>query len=89
MIASGAVDLAEHARRLGKLDHVDPAPVLYWGKAFVDDLFGLEKASKLDRTGACEDAGIRWTIHSDDPVTEMGPLRCIENAVTCSMWRSD
>ena len=29
----------------------------------------------------------RWTIHSDEPVTEMNPLRCIENAVTRSMWR--
>ena len=63
--------------------------VHYWGKAFVDDIFGPEKAAKLDRTGACEDLGIRWTIHSDDPVTEMNPLRCMENAVTRTMWRSD
>ncbi len=63
--------------------------VHYWGKAFVEDIFGPEKAAKLDRTGACEDLGIRWTIHSDDPVTEMNPLRCIENAVTRTMWRSD
>ena len=63
--------------------------VHYWGKAFVEDIFGLEKASKLDRTGACEDKGIRWTLHSDDPVTEMNPLRCMENAVVRNMWRSD
>ena len=63
--------------------------VHYWGKAFVEDIFGPEKAAKLDRTGACEDLGIRWTVHSDDPVTEMNPLRCIENAVTRNMWRSD
>jgi predicted amidohydrolase YtcJ len=63
--------------------------VHYWGKAFVEDIFGPEKAAKLDRTGACEDMGIRWTIHSDDPVTEMDPLRCMENAVTRTMWRSD
>ncbi len=63
--------------------------VHYWGKAFVEELFGLEKAEKLDRTAACEAAGIRWTLHSDDPVTEMGPLRCVENAVTRSMWRTE
>ena len=63
--------------------------VHYWGKAFVNDIFGLEKASKLDRTGACEDKGIRWSLHSDDPVTEMNPLRCMENAVVRNMWRSD
>ncbi|MBL6815421.1 MAG: amidohydrolase family protein, partial [Pseudomonadales bacterium] len=44
---------------------------------------------KLDRTGACEDKGIRWSLHSDDPVTEMNPLRCMENAVVRNMWRSD
>ena len=63
--------------------------VHYWGKAFVNDIFGIEKASKLDRTGACEDKGIRWSLHSDDPVTEMNPLRCMENAVVRNMWRSD
>lgn len=63
--------------------------VHYWGKTFIDDIFGLEKAEKLDRAGTCEAAGIRWTLHSDDPVSEMNPLRCVENAVTRNMWRSD
>ena len=63
--------------------------VYYWGNAFIEDVFGLEKAALLDRTGSCEAKGIRWTIHSDDPVTEMNPLRCIENAVTRSMWKSE
>jgi predicted amidohydrolase YtcJ len=52
-----------------------------------DQVFGEAKAVLLDRTKACEDAGIRWTLHSDEPVTEMGPLRCIENAVTRSLWK--
>lgn len=63
--------------------------VYFWGQAFVSDVFGLEKASLLDRTGTCERKGIRWTLHSDDPVTQMGALRCIQNAVTRDMWRSD
>ena len=52
-----------------------------------DKVFGETKACLLDRTGACEDKGIRWTLHSDEPVSEMGPLRCIENAVTRKMWK--
>jgi hypothetical protein len=63
--------------------------VYYWGHAFIHDLFGPEKAAKLDRTASCEKAGIRWTLHSDDPVTEMNPLRCIENAVTRKLWKGD
>ena len=62
--------------------------VHYWGKAFRDDIFGPEKAALLDRTAACEARGIRWTLHSDEPVTEMDPLRCIENAVTRRMWKA-
>ena len=84
-----------HDEQIEKMHELGLSPsflighVHYWGKAFVEDIFGAEKAAKLDRTGACEDLGIRWTVHSDDPVTEMNPLRCIENAVTRNMWRSD
>lgn len=61
--------------------------VYYWGKAMRDNIFGEHNARLLDRTAAGEAAGIRWTLHSDEPVTEMGPLRCIENAVTRKMWK--
>ena len=61
--------------------------VFYWGQAMRDKVFGHTKANLLDRTGACEAKGIRWTLHSDEPVSEMGPLRCIENAVTRKIWK--
>ncbi|MDE2467044.1 MAG: amidohydrolase [Alphaproteobacteria bacterium] len=61
--------------------------VYYWGKAFRDTIFGPQKAALLDRAASCERAGITWTLHSDDPVTGMDPLRCIHNAVTRQMWR--
>ena len=43
--------------------------------------------AQLDRTASCSEAGIRWTIHSDEMVTPMEPLRCIHNAVTRELWR--
>lgn len=61
--------------------------VYYWGQAFRDNIFGASKAALLDRAASCEREGIIWTLHSDDPVTEMDPLRCIHNAVTRQMWR--
>ncbi len=63
--------------------------VFYWGRAMRDQVFGQAKANLLDRTAACEAAGITWTLHSDEPVTEMNPLRCIENAVTRKLWREE
>ncbi len=61
--------------------------VYYWGQVMRDKVFGEAKAALLDRTAACEAKGITWTLHSDEPVTEMGPLRCIENAVSRIMWK--
>lgn len=61
--------------------------VHYWGQAFRDEIFGPDKAALLDRTASCSAAGITWTVHSDEMVTAMEPLRCIENAVTRNLWR--
>lgn len=61
--------------------------VHYWGQAFRDEIFGPAKADLLGRTASCSAAGIRWTIHSDDSVTQMDPMRCIHNAVTRDLWR--
>ncbi|MFT5012679.1 MAG: putative amidohydrolase YtcJ [Patiriisocius sp.] len=77
----------ERIQRLGLSPSFLIGHVYYWGKAMRDKVFGAQKASLLDRTQACEEKGIRWTLHSDEPVTEMGPLRCIQNAVTRDMWR--
>jgi predicted amidohydrolase YtcJ len=61
--------------------------VHFWGQAFRDDLIGPERANLLDRTASCTEAGITWTIHSDEMVTPIDPLRCIENTVTRNLWR--
>lgn len=54
----------------------------WWGRAFRDEILGPERTDLLDRAGACERAGIPWTMHSDELVTPMGPLRCIGQAVS-------
>ena len=61
--------------------------VPFWGQAFRDEIVGPGKAQLLDRTASCSVAGIRWTLHSDEMVTPIDPLRCIENAVTRKLWR--
>lgn len=77
----------ERIKKLGVSPSFLIGHVYYWGQAMRDKVFGLAKAELLDRTQACEQAGIRWTLHSDEPVSEMGPLRCIENAVTRDLWK--
>lgn len=63
--------------------------VHYWGKAFRDDIFGPEKAKLLGRAASCSKAGVRWTVHSDEPVSEMGPLRLMDNVVNRSIWKEE
>lgn len=61
--------------------------VHFWGVAMRDEVFGEEKARKLDRCRSVEKAGIRYTLHSDYFVTEPDPLHMIEMAVTRSTWK--
>jgi predicted amidohydrolase YtcJ len=75
----------EHFARMAELG-LTPSFLIghvhYWGRAFRDRILGLERAERLDATASALKAGVRFTLHSDYDVTEIGPLRCIENAVT-------
>ena len=75
----------EHFAKMAELG-VTPSFLIghvhYWGRVFRDRIFGPEKAARLDATASASRAGVRYTLHSDFDVTEIGPLRCIENAVT-------
>ena len=59
--------------------------VHYWGRAFRDDILGPERANRLDPCASALKGGLRPTLHSDWSVTEIGPLRMVENAVTRTM----
>jgi predicted amidohydrolase YtcJ len=56
--------------------------VHYWGRAFRDRIIGPERAARLGAGQSALKHGVRFSLHSDYDVTEIGPLRCIENAVT-------
>ncbi|MEP1425890.1 MAG: amidohydrolase [Tateyamaria sp.] len=62
------------------------AHVLYWGEAFRDNVFGPEKAAKLDRTGSFERAGVPYSLHTDYSVSVLSPLQMVEVAVTRSLF---
>jgi hypothetical protein len=61
--------------------------VHYWGHAMRDDVFGQEKVELLDRCAAVENAGIKWTMHSDAPVSPLGTLHKIRVAVARDLWK--
>lgn len=52
-----------------------------------DKVFGEKKAQLLDRCKSCEEAGVRFSIHSDFMVTDPVPLHMAEMAVTRKTWK--
>ncbi|RBQ04050.1 amidohydrolase [Pedobacter miscanthi] len=53
----------------------------YWGHAFSKVIFG-EKVRMLDLCGSALAAGMRITLHSDNEVSPLGPLRMMEQSIT-------
>jgi predicted amidohydrolase YtcJ len=56
----------------------------YWGYAFQEAIFG-EKSSMLDLCSSALKAGMQITLHSDNQVSPLGPLRMMEQSITRRM----
>jgi predicted amidohydrolase YtcJ len=54
----------------------------YWGEVFKKTVFGETRADKLDRCQSALNKGMRISLHSDNSVTPLGPLRMMEQAIT-------
>lgn len=82
-----------HDEQIARMAKLGIAPsflinhVYYWGKAMRDDVFGPEKVQLLDRCASVEKAGLKWTVHSDTPVSPMGSLHNIRVAVARDLWK--
>lgn len=61
--------------------------VYFWGQTMRDNIFGAEKAQLLDRCASVEKAGLKWTMHSDAPVSNLGTLQKIRVAVARDLWK--
>jgi len=56
--------------------------VYFYGASYRDQLFGAERASRMDPAGDCVKAGIPFTLHTDAPCSNMGQLQLVQTAVT-------
>ena len=54
----------------------------YWGYTFREAIFEEKATEELDLCKSALDKGMRITLHSDNFVTPLGPLRLMEQAVT-------
>jgi predicted amidohydrolase YtcJ len=61
--------------------------VYFWGQTMRDNVFGPQKVQLLDRCASVEKAGLKWSMHSDAPVSQMGTLHKIRVAVARDLWK--
>ena len=75
----------DQIERMKKLN-VEPSflmnHVTLYGAAYRDQIFGPERAGFMDPAGACDKAGLRFTLHTDSPCSPLGSLRLVKTAVT-------
>ena len=68
-------------KRLGVEPTFLPDLLYLYGAAYRDQILGREPAESILPMGACVKAGIRFSLHTDAPVSPAGPLRLVQIAV--------
>ncbi len=75
-------DQLDRMKRLGVQPSFLMNHVFLYGAAYRDQLFGPDRTAFMDPAGACAQAGIPFTLHTDAPCSPAGPLRLAQTAVT-------
>jgi predicted amidohydrolase YtcJ len=75
----------QQAVKLGVIPSFTIGHVNYWGSAFYNQLIG-DRASRIDPAADFKRAGGKFTLHSDAPVSNVGPLNYITESVT-RLWQ--
>ncbi len=82
-----------HDEQIERMKVLDMGPsflinhVHYWGHVMRDQVFGPDKVQLLDRCRAVEDAGLKWVMHTDAPVSPLGSLHKLRVAVARDLWK--
>lgn len=61
-------------RSLGLCANLFSNHIFYWGDAHYALTMGPERASRMDAVGTAERLGVPFALHSDAPITPIGPL---------------
>lgn len=71
---------------LGILPSMTIGHVGFWGEVFHNHVLGHERAERIDPTGSLTKRGVRFSFHSDSPVSPVGPLRYISTGAS-RLWQ--
>ena len=74
------------AQKLGVTPSMTIGHVDYWGQVFHDHILGPERADRLDPTGSLAKRNVRFSFHSDSPVSPYGPLQYVSTGAS-RLWQ--
>jgi predicted amidohydrolase YtcJ len=74
-------DQVQKLKSLGIFPALYPMHTFYWGDWHRDSVAGAERADNISPTGWFLEQGMRFTIHSDAPVTFPNSMRILDSAV--------
>jgi predicted amidohydrolase YtcJ len=56
--------------------------VYFYGAAYRDQIFGPDRANRMDPAAECVALGLPFTLHTDAPCSNIGTLQIVQTAVT-------
>ncbi len=74
-------DQIPQLKRLGIIPSLYPMHTFYWGDWHRQTVAGPERAEFISPVGSVLRAGMKFTIHSDAPVTFPNSMRILDSAV--------
>lgn len=76
----------ERAAKLGVAPSMTIGHVNFWGEVFHNHLLGEDRANRLDPAGSLEKNKVRFSFHSDSPVSPYNPLQYISTGAA-RLWQ--
>ena len=71
----------QRAKKLGAYVNLFSNHVYYWGDQHYTTLLGPDRANRIDNAAEAKRAGLIYSLHTDSPVTPLGPLHSMWAAV--------
>ena len=76
----------ERAAKLGVAPSMTIGHVNFWGEVFHNHILGEDRAKRLDPAGSLEKNEVRFSFHSDSPVSPYNPLQYISTGAS-RLWQ--
>lgn len=74
------------AQKLGVAPSMTIGHVGFWGELFHDHVLGHDRADRIDASGSMAKRGLRFSFHSDSPVSPYYPLQYISTGAS-RLWQ--